>query len=321
MTTAALALSPGDRAVVAVQATTVWTAPHLARQGVDDPAVAAPTDLEAWNRNMPQAELRRWLLGKLETQALYGEVALIDEVDGDWARIIVPSQTTSRDPRGYPGWVPLAQLTADSAYEALLATAPTATVTADRAPLLPDSSAALPSPREISFDTVLPVLSAHIDQVEVALPGGGRGLLAGGDVVVRQPGEKPAPPTVEDLIATGERFLGLPYLWAGISAYGYDCSGFVRMMCRHHGIDVARDAGDQMHISGLEPVDRADLRRGDLVFFATAPGAEEIRHVAMHMGEDRIMHAPNSSGRIEVVSLTAYDTAGEYAGARRLPLD
>ena len=37
------------------------------------------------------------------------------------------------------------------------------------------------------------------------------------------------------------------------------------------------------------------LRRGDLVFFATEPGGDSIRHVALYLGDDLIMQAPNAS--------------------------
>src|SRR5699024_10245512 len=84
------------------------------------------------------------------------------------------------------------------------------------------------------------------------------------DVVVHEAGETPPLPTAEDVIATGERFLGLRYLWAGVSAYGVDCSGYTYTLFHHHGISIDRDAGDQMHHSGLKPVEREDLQRGDL---------------------------------------------------------
>ena len=75
-----------------------------------------------------------------------------------------------------------------------------------------------------------------------------------------------------------------------------------------------------MRHSGLAPVEREDLRRGDLVFFATEPGGDSIRHVALYVGDDLIMQAPNASRSVEIMSLTEYDPIGEYAGARRAVL-
>lgn len=308
---------PGATAFVAVQAATSWVEPRTFRPEIDGPSLGNPTDLEAWNRNMRDTETRRWLTGELETQTVLGGRVLVDEVDGDWAHVIVTAQPTSRDERGYPGWVPVEQITVDAEFERLVETAPTATVTALRAPLSGTPSGNHPV-MEISFDTVLPVLGETGKAVKVAVPGARPAYLRKEDVVVRAHGEQPPTPTVEDLIATGERFLGLRYLWAGVSAYGFDCSGFTYTLCHHHGITIARDAGDQMEISGLAPVEREDLKRGDLVFFATEPGGDSIRHVAMYVGDGLIMQAPNAERSVEIMSLEEYDPIGEYAGARRI---
>ena len=54
-----------------------------------------------------------WLVGRLETQALYGTKVTVTGHDGtEWTKVAIPSQPTNRDPRGYPGWVPTRQLTA-----------------------------------------------------------------------------------------------------------------------------------------------------------------------------------------------------------------
>ena len=310
-------LAPGDRAHVAVSAATLWVEPRTARPGIDDPALSNPVDLDAWNANMEDTETRRWLTGQLETQAVLGSEVIVDEIDGDWAHVLVTAQPTPRDPRGYPGWVPLAQLVADPDFARRAETAPTATVTALTSTLTGTPSGNHPG-IDVSFDTVLPVVGRSGKAVKVAVPGARPAYLPAADVVVRDRGEQPPRPAVEDVIATGERFLGLRYLWAGVSAWGFDCSGYTYTLFRHHGITIARDAGDQMHDSGLAEVARADLRCGDLVFFATEPGGDSIRHVALYLGDDLIMQAPNAERSVEIMSLTEYDPTGEYAGARRV---
>jgi len=312
-------LAPGVHAHCAVTATTLWVEPRAHRPGIDDPSLTTPVDLDAWNANMQDTETRRWLTGELESQAVLGSPVIVDEVDGDWARIVVTAQPTPRDPRGYPGWVPTTQLVVDEDFAAAAASSPTATVTALTSTLSRTPSGSAPL-FPVSFDTVLPVLGRTGRSVRVAVPGGGSAHLPAEDVVVRAPGEQPPLPSAEDIIATGERFLGLRYLWAGVSAYGFDCSGFTYTLFRHHGITICRDAGPQMRDSGLEEVDRADLRRGDLVFFATEPGGDSIRHVALYLGEDMILQSPNAARSVEIMSLSEYDPDGEYAGARRVAL-
>jgi len=312
-------LAPGAVAHVAVTATTLWVEPDTARPGIDDPSLTHPVDLDAWNQNMQDTETRRWLTGELESQAVLGGEVIVDEIVGDWAHIVVTAQPTPRDPRGYPGWVPTVQLVADEDFAALAASAPTATVTALTSTLTGTPSGNHPG-IPVSFDTILPVLGRTAHAVKVAVPGGRPAYLPADDVVVRERGEQPPLPTAEDIIATGGRFLGLRYLWAGVSAYGFDCSGFTYTLFHHHGITIHRDAGNQMHDSGLEPVEREDLQRGDLVFFATEPGGTSIRHVALYLGDDQIMQAPNAARSVEIMSLTEYDPTGEYAGARRVRL-
>ena len=312
-------LAPGVTAHVAVTATTLWVQPDATRPGIDDPSLTNPVDLDAWNANMEDTENRRWLTGELESQAVLGSEVIVDEIVGDWAHIVVTAQPTPRDPRGYPGWVPTVQLVVDADFAALSASSPTATVTALTSTLTATPSGNHPG-IPVSFDTILPVLGRTAKAVKVASPGGRPAYLPAADVVVREQGELPPQPTAEDIVATGERFLGLRYLWAGVSAYGFDCSGYTYTLFHHHGITIHRDAGNQMNDSGLEAVERDDLQRGDLVFFATKPGGTSIRHVALYLGDDLIMQAPNAARSVEIMSLTEYDPIGEYAGARRVPL-
>ncbi|GAA4529429.1 hypothetical protein GCM10023160_28660 [Brachybacterium paraconglomeratum] len=312
-------LEPGGVAHVAVTAATLWVEPATHRPGIDDPSLTNPVDLDAWNENTPSDDSREWFLGRLETQAVLGSEVIVDQIDGDWAHVVVTAQGTPRDPRGYPGWMPTVQLVADDGFLRASVSAPTATVTALTSTLTGTPAGNHPG-IDVSFDTILPVLGRTGKAVKVAVPGGPPAYLPAADVIVREPGETPPRPTAEDIIATGERFLGLRYLWAGVSAYGFDCSGFTYTLLHHHGIAIHRDAEAQMRTSGLAPVEREDLQRGDLVFFATEPGGDSIRHVAVYLGDDLILQSPNFSRSVEIMSLTEYDPIGEYAGARRAPL-
>ncbi len=79
--------------VVAVAVATLWVSPQYARPLVDLDTAA-----------------RRALVGKIETQALYGERVRVLRRSGAWARVVVPDQPTPRDRRGYPGWVRASEL-------------------------------------------------------------------------------------------------------------------------------------------------------------------------------------------------------------------
>jgi gamma-D-glutamyl-L-lysine dipeptidyl-peptidase len=115
------------------------------------------------------------------------------------------------------------------------------------------------------------------------------------------------------LVRTAKEFLGLPYLWGGISGFGFDCSGLTYAVHQRFGIRIPRDA-DQQALHGT-PVRRADLRPGDLVFFAGPGGVGIVHHVAVYAGSGRIVDAPATGSSVRLVPLSAMDA--DYAGARR----
>ena len=84
------------------------------------------------------------------------------------------------------------------------------------------------------------------------------------------------------MLAFSRRFLGLPYTWGGTSSFGYDCSGFMQMLYRKRGVVIPRDAQPQAHWSGLTPVPRSTLQKGDLLYFGS--GEQKITHTGMYIG-------------------------------------
>lgn len=119
------------------------------------------------------------------------------------------------------------------------------------------------------------------------------------------------------LLETARRFLGVPYLWGGTSGFAVDCSGFVYLVHRFHGIAIPRDAGPQRDHGGGQPVPRDRLRPGDLVFFAHDGGKGQVHHVGMYAGDGRMIHAPNSERVVEEIPLDTPPYGERYAGARR----
>lgn len=99
------------------------------------------------------------------------------------------------------------------------------------------------------------------------------------------------PPTANDLIATAEAFLGVPYLWGGTTALGMDCSGYVQQVYRLNGIRLDRDA-DQQAMEG-RPVEGA--RAGDLLFFGDA----RVTHVGLAIGDGTFLNAPEKGAFVE----------------------
>ena len=89
----------------------------------------------------------------------------------------------------------------------------------------------------------------------------------------------------DDLVATARRFLGAPYMWGGMSAGLFDCSGLVGFCYFMAGIQLPRDASQQIKCG--TPVTFEDMQAGDLVFF----GEKRVAHVALCTGPGRIIHS------------------------------
>lgn len=304
---AAAADSPPDdpeRRWVGVSVATLWTAPGLARR-VDAPAVATPADPRAWLSAMTLTQ-RRGLNGRLETQALYGEEVRILDQSGSWSRVAVISQSTPRLEAGYPGWVPTEQLT----DRAPSPRSRTATVTSRTTRLFEDPALTRPAMR-VSYGTDLPVVAATRSTVEV-LTLDGRRLHAARRAVRLTSAAAARTATGAALVTEARRFLGLPYLWAGTSGFGFDCSGFTYAVHAQLGVAIPRDAGAQSRAG--RPVARGALRPGDLVFFATRSG---VHHVGMYVGRGRMIHAPRTGATIRIESIRTRHWTREYAGARR----
>src|SRR5947209_1157473 len=288
---AAAAVAPSHDALVAVSVATVWNAPDQAR-AVDAPSLANPVDVRRWTSTMT-LDQKLWLVDRLATQVLYGERVSVREVRGEWAQVVVPDQPSSQDPGGYPGWLPTVQLaptsTTPTAGRTAVVTRPTTS--------LHDPAAPVRELLEVSYDTRLPVVAADATWVTVATPTGGRALLAASDVDVQAPGPHAA--TGADLVRSAQLFSGLPYLWAGTSALGFDCSGFTASVYGAHGIVLPRDADDQARAG--TPVDLAHLQPGDLLFYAYDGGKGAIHHVSMYVGNGMMIQSPATGKTVETV--------------------
>ena len=99
------------------------------------------------------------------------------------------------------------------------------------------------------------------------LPDGESAYVQRGDVRVGDAAAPRARGQRRDLVATARRFLGVPYLWGGMSFHGLDCSGLASRVYRLHGIDLRRDADIQFTDPRARAVERAALQPGDLLFF------------------------------------------------------
>ncbi|MGH8191261.1 MAG: C40 family peptidase [Rhodanobacteraceae bacterium] len=300
---------------VDVSVATLWTSPESPRP-IDHPALTNPVDIPQWLANM-SVKQRAWLSGHnaTQTQVLYGHKVYVLEEKGDWEKIAVPGQPTPKNPLGYPGWVPKVQLVDSANFAALAHAKPFAVVDAAPTVWLYDGEKLDRKFLRISLNTRLPVLARKGGAIEVATPSSGPKWLAAASASVYHSFKDIPHPTAADLVKTGKMFMGLPYLWGGRSGFAYDCSGFTSSIYQAHGIIIPRDADAQaLHGPGTK-VDRKQLVPGALIFYANDHGTGSIYHVAMYVGDDRMMEAYDSGTPIRTTQARFGDN---YWGAERM---
>lgn len=94
-----------------------------------------------------------------------------------------------------------------------------------------------------------------------------------------------------DIVAYALKFVGNRYVWGGTSlTNGADCSGFVQSIYGDFGYSIPRTSRSQAVGAGIK-VSESDLQPGDLIFYANGG---TVNHVAMYIGNGKIVHAANS---------------------------
>jgi cell wall-associated NlpC family hydrolase len=118
----------------------------------------------------------------------------------------------------------------------------------------------------------------------------------------------------ETIVKTARRYVGVPYRWGGESPRtGFDCSGYTMVVYRLNGLDLPRSSRQQWKVG--KKIDRRQLQKGDLVFFATT-GGSRVSHVGIYTGNNKFLHAPRRGSRIKTSSLSSQYFSARYVGAR-----
>lgn len=102
------------------------------------------------------------------------------------------------------------------------------------------------------------------------------------------------------IVAYAKQFLGNPYVYGGTSlTNGADCSGFTMRIFEHFGVTTGRTSRDQA-ANGKE-ISLDQIQPGDLLFYASG---KTINHVALYIGDGKIIHA--STSKTGIIISTAY---------------
>lgn len=212
--------------------------------------------------------------GEMMTELLFGDACIVFEYDKTWARIRNKAD-------GYEGWLTTKMLT----------------------PVTEEEYNAYDPAKQ-------PVVSSYYTEA-FSEQGDEHLLLTGGSVL---PEYRPdgsfrvkntrfwliptcVEPVTESLLSTALKYLNCPYLWGGKNALGIDCSGLTQVVLRIHGVQLLRNACQQVNQGELIPF-LQDALPGDLAFFDHDD--EHISHVGIIAEEGTILHA---SGAVRIDKL------------------
>jgi cell wall-associated NlpC family hydrolase len=99
------------------------------------------------------------------------------------------------------------------------------------------------------------------------------------------------------VVASAEKYLGVPYVFGGTSNSGLDCSGLVQKAYGDLGISLPRVAADQAHAGTAVP-SLAQAQPGDILAFG-----DPAYHVAIYLGNNMMIAAPEPGDHVKIQSV------------------
>ena len=111
-------------------------------------------------------------------------------------------------------------------------------------------------------------------------------------------------PTGSEVVATAERYLGVPYVWGGASpSTGFDCSGLVQYVYGQLGVSLPRTSEQQASVGTSVP-SLAAAKPGDLLIF-NSPADGANGHVGIYIGGGKMIDAPYTGAVVRVDSVAS----------------
>lgn len=112
--------------------------------------------------------------------------------------------------------------------------------------------------------------------------------------------------TVEEAISAARSQTGTPYAWGGSGPNSFDCSGLVQWAFGQADVSLPRVTHDQVD-QGTR-ISYENARRGDLLYWTDGGGY--AYHVAIYLGEDRMIDAPHTGSTVGERNVTKQNLAG-----------
>lgn len=148
----------------------------------------------------------------------------------------------------------------------------------------------------------------------------GSGWLHSDYLSTSAPEVAPEPEVVtqgQQIVNFAMQYHGYPYVWAGNTPAGFDCSGFTQYVVQNvlgyditHSTDIQSGHGSSVAWGEWQP--------GDLIFFVGTGGGGFVSHVGIYIGDGQMIHAENASTGVVISSLYSSYYSNHYYSARRL---
>lgn len=98
---------------------------------------------------------------------------------------------------------------------------------------------------------------------------------------------------INKVISEAKKVMGTPYVWAGVTPEGFDCSGLVYYSFKQAGYNITRQTAASYYYQGKKV---STPKSGDLVFFATSSSKTAVTHMGIYLGDNQFIHSSTSDG-------------------------
>lgn len=131
--------------------------------------------------------------------------------------------------------------------------------------------------------------------------------------VEKQKGETPktSDQITINVIANAAELMGTPYVWAGTTPQGFDCSGFLQYVYAKEGVQLPRTVAQMWDATSAV----SEPTVGDLVFFETYTTGPS--HAGIYLGNNQFVHAGTSTG-VTISNLNYAYWQDRYLGSKRI---
>ncbi len=219
---------------------------------------------------------------QIVTQGVMWEIAEVLDQNGDWVKLQLPD--------GYVAWSQnFSTLDLSEDMENMIVTLPKVMIHTPFLSLYDNAEMSGPRKAVAAVGTSFPYLKNELDVYEVLMPDGSSAYMEQEILEIEDPRDI--------ILCSAGKLLGCSYFWGGKTENGCDCSGITQMSFKVAGLDLPRDASQQIKVLKEHPVSIEDAKPGDLAFYQNEKG--NITHVAIMRRSPEYIH---SSGEVKLNS-------------------